>query len=177
MRKVLFFLGGLSDQDVEWLAATGEVLQLDAGETLIRENEPIGSMYILLDGAMAVSAEEIGQLAVLRSGDIVGEMSLIDSAPPSATVSTVEACSVFSISRRALTERLVSDIGFAARFYRVIAMFLSDRLRGTVRRLGYGVETGVDEVHAQADELDESVLDDIHLAGARFETLLKRLSE
>jgi hypothetical protein len=49
-------------------------------------------------------------------------------------------------------------------------MFLSDRLRMTVSRLGYGNPT-----QDTGDELAESSLDDISLAAVRFGQMLRQL--
>ena len=46
-------------------------------------------------------------------------------------------------------------------------------MRSTVGRMGYG-DPG-NEPPTDTDELDENVLDNVHLAGARFERLLKKL--
>ena len=47
------------------------------------------------------------------------------------------------------------------------------RLRQTTTRMGYGAAT--DDKHAK-DELNEDLLDNVHLAGARFDRMLKRLA-
>jgi hypothetical protein len=46
-------------------------------------------------------------------------------------------------------------------------------MRHTTARLGYG--GAQDDPHAR-DELNEDLLDNVHLAGARFERMLKRLA-
>jgi CRP/FNR family cyclic AMP-dependent transcriptional regulator len=176
MRKVLVILGQLSDGDVEWLATAGTREKVAAGRVLIEEGQPISSMYILLDGHMTVSLKGIGNVATLASGEIMGEMSMVDSRPPSASVTAASDCLVLSISKDALQRKLDADVAFAARFYKAIATFLSDRLRGTVRRLGYGDSgASLDEDVELDGELDLNVLDSVHLAGARFERMLKRL--
>ena len=53
-------------------------------------------------------------------------------------------------------------------------VLLADRLRNTVGQLGYGAAR--EEDRADLDELDEGLLDTVHLAGARFERILKRLT-
>lgn len=176
MRKVLFILGQLSDEDVEWLATAGSRDRVAAGTALITEGKQIDSIYILLDGRMSVSLKGIGTVASLSSGEIMGEMSMIDSRPPSASVSADSDCLVLRLPRAVINERLAADVGFAARFYRAIATFLSDRLRGTVQRLGYGDKgASLDEDMELEGELDLNVLDNVHLAGARFERMLKKL--
>lgn len=172
MRKVLYILGQLSDEDIEWMIGVGGRLALAPGTTLIREGSPISALYIVVDGALAISAGG-REVARLGAGEIVGEMSFVENRPPSATVTALVPSVVFVLDRDRLSARLERDGPFAARFYRAVAMFLSDRLRSTVGRLGYG------EVHEQptsADDLDDLLLDTIHLAGARFERILHALS-
>jgi CRP/FNR family transcriptional regulator, cyclic AMP receptor protein len=115
------------------------------------------------------------EVARLRSGEIVGEMSFVDSRPPSATVQAVEPSSVLAIPRLALKARLSQDAFFAARFYRAMAVFLSDRLRSTVGLLGYGSGQTLEDEATYADEIDTTVLDNVSLAGARFDLLQRRL--
>ena len=106
---------------------------------------------------------------------MVGEMSFVDAGPPGATVTALEDSAVLAIPRSQLSAKLEQDSGFAARFYRAIATFLSDRLRATVGQLGYGEVQSLAEEAIAADELDDNVLDNIHLAGGRFDRMLHRL--
>jgi bacteriocin-type transport-associated protein len=177
MRKVLFILGQLSDLDIEWLIAAGRKEQVAAGITLIHEGKVIDTLYIVLDGLLSVTMAALGgqEIARLGAGEMVGEMSFIDARPPSATVAALQNSAVLAIPRQQLAAKLEQDPGFAARFYRALATFLSDRLRGTVSRLGYSHGQSLQEDVEYADELDENVLDTIHLAGARFERILKQL--
>lgn len=174
MRKVLYILGELSDLDVDWMIANGRKEDLPAGRNLIQEGKPVGALYIVLDGTLSVL---IGtrEMARLGTGEIVGEMSFIDARPPSATVRAVEPSAVLAIPRRQLEAKLRQDTGFAARFYRALATFLSDRLRSTTSRLGYGDSAPSQADLDAADELDPNVLDSVHMAGARFDRMLKRL--
>ena len=83
---------------------------------------------------------------------------------------------VLALRRTVLQQKLDQDTGFAARFYRALAIFLSDRLRATVSRLGGGppAPTLGDDVPAE-DELDPNVLDTVHLAGRRFTRIVERI--
>lgn len=173
MRKVLLILGQLSDEDVEWLAGVGRREVVPAGRTLVEEGRPIDRLYFLLDGQMSVSVAGLGAVATLEAGEVIGEMSLIDTRPPSASVAAVQDAIVLAVPRRELEARFAVDAAFAARFYRAIATFLSERLRGTVRRLGFGEGGSLAEEAELAGELDENVLDNLHLAGARFDRIIK----
>lgn len=174
MRKALFILGQLSDLDVEWMIEAGHKENVEAKDVLIQQGEPIENLYLTLSGRFAITDEKMGgkQLAEIGSGEIVGEMSFIDARPPSATVTAIETSSVLVLPRWAIKDKLEEDTGFASRFYYAIALFLSDRLRQTTGRLGYGnVEEG------DPDELDANVMDNVWLAGNRFERIMKKLSE
>jgi len=103
----------------------------------------------------------------------VGEMTLVDPAPTVVSVESVAESTLLRIADSRVREKLASDLGFAARFYRALGLFLADRVRNTTQRLGYG--TGPEERNAR-DELNEELLDNVHLAGARFDRMLKRLA-
>jgi CRP/FNR family cyclic AMP-dependent transcriptional regulator len=176
MRKALFFLGVLNDSDLDWLIAQGNKADIAAGSILIQQGQPIDSMFIILDGLFSVSTASAPgkEVARLKSGEVLGEMSFLDSRPPSASVRAVEKSSVLAIPKGRLTEKLESDVAFAARFYRALGVFLSDRLRSTIGLLGYG---GNQPLSAKefADEIDPETLDKVELAGARFDWLQRKL--
>ncbi len=179
MRKVLYILGQLSDSDVEWLIATGSKNRLCAGEVLINQGTPITALYFVLDGQLSVRtvcSDRENEIARLGSGEIVGEMSFVDSRPPSATVKALTDSTVLAIPRSLLLAKLQQDTEFASRFYHALAIFLANRLRGMVSLFGYGSEPHITEqADADADELDANVLDNVYLAGSRFDRLLRRL--
>ena len=174
MRKVLFMLGQLSDEDVEWLACHGQRQSIQAGQVLVEQGLPITDLYFILDGRFAVSAQGVGQLAVVACGEIIGEISLIDARPPAASVTALEESVVLAIAREDLQKKLQADIYFAAHFYRAVATFLAERMRSTVQRMGYGEKLDFNVGQESVGELDVSVLDNVHLAGARFDRILKR---
>ncbi len=175
MRKVLYILGQLTDREVEWLAANGTRRTILKGQTIVTMGQPLNSIFFLLDGEMSVTVDRIGEIARLKSGEIVGEMSLIDASPPSATVTAFAESKVLELSKDKLNEKMSADLEFAAHFYKAIAIFLSDRLRKTIKHLGYGEPVTMDDEALQPDELDESVLDNVYLAGGRFDRMLKKL--
>ena len=124
----------------------------------------------VLDGKVSVEAKGVGQIATLGSGEMLGEMSLVDETPPSATVLVIEPTQILRIPRGTLNAKLAADPAFAARLYRAIAMFLSIRMRSTVQRLDYGKVAVASE-----DELDMSLLDAVTIAGSRFDRMIKKL--
>ena len=139
MTKALFILGELDNDDLDWISQKSKKKILAPGETLIYEGQTINALYIVLTGTLSVSIKPLPnkELAKIFSGEVVGEISFIDTRPPLATVKAIEKSIVLEIPRLQLIKKL-QDRGFASRFYRGISLCLSDRMRGTVRRLGYG---------------------------------------
>jgi len=175
MRKVLYIFGLLTDADVEWIARTGVRRRVREGEVLIQEGRPIESVIFLLQGEFLVTAQAAGEVARLGVGEIVGEMSFVDSSPPSATVTAVGECLALFLDKEIVARKLEADVAFGCRFYRALAIFLADRLRGTVRRMGYGAVQDLDMQTLAKDELDLGILDTVSMAGDRFDRMLKTL--
>ncbi len=173
MRKVLFIFGQMTDSDVDWLADAGERIHVKAGTVLIGHNARVEHIYFLLDGQLTIRTGAGVAIAALESGEIVGEMSLVDPAPTTVSVEVTMDATLLRIADGVIRDKLRSDPMFAARFYFALCIFLADRMRNTTMRLGYG-EAAADP-HAK-DELNETLLDTFHIAGARFDRLLKRLT-
>lgn len=160
MRKVYLILATLTDEDVDWLVRTGRVIRPAANDEVIRQGEPARDLFFVMEGSVIVSVAGVGEVARLQQGEIVGEMSFVDREPPSATVRCDEGVALLAIDRRDVADRLSRDLGFAARFYQAMAMFLSDRLR--VANGSFGDD---------ADELSEASLETLSIAGQRFDTM------
>ena len=176
MRKVLYIFGLLNDTDVEWMSQVGKLITLDQREVLIRQGERLSQLYILIEGRMDVSITGIGVVASLSSGEMLGEMSFVDNSPTSATVVAQSQTKLLELSRADLEARFVKDPGFGMRFFRALSVFLADRLRGTIARLGYGKEGDLSSDQILEDELDEGLLDTVSLAGDRFSRMMRILS-
>jgi CRP/FNR family cyclic AMP-dependent transcriptional regulator len=173
MRKALYLMGILDDQDVEWMGKHGTTKFTPSGTTLIHEGSPIEDIYVVLDGKLSVLVKAVGdrEIAGLLAGEIVGEMSFVDSRPPSASVVTTRDSHLLVLSRAVLSNKLKTDDAFAGRFYKAVATLLADRLRKTTSHLGYGKWTE----ETDPDELDDSRMDSASLGAMRFDRLLKRL--
>jgi CRP/FNR family transcriptional regulator, cyclic AMP receptor protein len=172
MRKALQMLGILDDSDIEWLLSNGHSEHLSKGVVLIRKGVPIDNLYIVLEGKLLVQTDRAGEdvtIASLLTGEIVGEISFVDSRAPIATVVTSMDSRVLAVPSSAVRHKLERDTAFAARFYRALASFLADRLYTTTATLGYG------EWDHPVDQLDTERLDEVWLAATRFEQVMKRL--
>ena len=201
LREALIVFAELDDSDIDWLIAAGKVQKVMNNSVLIRSGRPIESLYILLDGAVALksASEDINpltkafsnledsenqplekELARLSRGDIFGETPFMEMQNPAVTVKALRDSLVLSIPRWRLSAKLLHDVGFATRFYRVLAILLADKQQAIVQRLGYGrlsYSSGQSLENSYSNELNNNLLAQVALAGARFEWMLKRIRE
>ena len=85
----------------------------EPGETIIRQGDIAASAYIIEAGRVEISIEkDDGTSIVVASrgeGSIIGEMSLIDNAPRTATVTAKEKCKLLEITKDDFARRLDSS--------------------------------------------------------------------
>ena len=175
MRKALYILGILDDSDASWLADFGKARLIDAGAVIIHQGVPVESVFIVIDGQFQVYSGSV-EIARLLTGEIVGEISFVDSRPPSASVKATVDSQVLAIPKAALRAKLQKDLGFASRFYLSLATFLADRLHVATARLSAGQKGVEGEFQEDLDELPVDMLENIALASARFDMIIKRLA-
>lgn len=127
LKRVPLF-SGLTDSQVERLAAGSVRRNFPRGRTIVAEGEPSQSLYILLSGRAKVQRSDTeGKeviLSVLTAGECFGEMSLIDDAPRSASVITLESSDFMSIAKDSFKSVLVSSPEISLRI-----------MKGLVKRL------------------------------------------
>jgi len=174
MRKALYILSELRDEDIRWLAKHGEQRTLVSGATLITAGEPVGELYFVTAGSLLVEDTHNVKVAELGLGDIVGEMSFVEKRAPSVSVIAQTDCRILAVDQQMLLAEFKRNEGLAARFYRALAVFLSDRLRVATHG---GQDSGASSQQAFEDknELDEGILDGIHIAGDRLLRLIDAL--
>lgn len=172
MRKVMQIMAFLSDEDIEWLGSRGNKRVIPGGSVFVEAGKAINALSIILDGKMSIREgvnNEI-EVAVLYSGEVIGEMSFVTSRLPSASVVAMENSEVLIVSAADVRFRMEYDVSFAARFYQALATFLAERLRKTTSRFGYGVWREED-----ASLLDDDEIDQLSIGRQRFDDMLRRL--
>jgi len=79
----------LSPADADALASLALEEVFQKGQTIFRERDPGGKLYVILSGAVDVSKTEPGgalmPLARLGRGEVLGEIAAFDGGPRSAT--------------------------------------------------------------------------------------------
>jgi small-conductance mechanosensitive channel len=125
LERAPLFAQVLNETQFADLAAQCKVHQIPRGVALMREGDPPGSMYVILEGAVSISiAGGDGQrheVAVSATGDVVGEMSLMTGAPRTATATALAPLRVLEITKTGIELLLQKTPSLAERFSAVLA--------------------------------------------------------
>lgn len=134
-RRVRIFQG-LTDVQIGRVRGVCREVPYAAGEMVFARNSVDQALFIVLSGAVAIVAGDSAEpLATIGTGEIFGELALIDELPRSAGARAAEPSRLLVV-RRDDFERLVRrDPELGAVILRNIARTLSERLRQTNLRI------------------------------------------
>ena len=111
LRKIPIFTN-MSDTDIDHICGMAEEIYLEEGECLFDEGSHGDSAYIIREGELEVLKISSGRevlLAVRGSGDVIGEMSLLEEAPRMASVRAREKARLVVISKQQFNRLLDSS--------------------------------------------------------------------
>jgi len=117
------------------LAEIGSYETYKPNESIFSEGDKGEKFYVLLGGAVRISRSVSGMgeeaLAILKTGNHFGEMSLIDDSPRSADARCHKKCTLFVISKSDLEDLLFIDRDLAYELLWNFVRTLTKRLRQT----------------------------------------------
>ena len=118
------FFSQLDDKLRNSLHAEGEVTEHARGDTIIAAGEVSGRLYVMLEGIAKVTRCEHKKhltLAVLRPGDMFGELSMINGQPTTADIVAMEDCEVLSVGRKTVYKLLQNSPEFMCLFLETLS--------------------------------------------------------
>lgn len=118
--RELDIFSACTPRQLELVGKVADEVHLPAGTTLMREGKPGHECFILIDGRAKVSIRG-HKMATLHSGDIVGEMALIEQEPRSATVVTTTPVRALALTPQAFAAILDNAPAVARRVLRLMA--------------------------------------------------------
>ncbi len=128
----LGILAGLSQRSLTNLSGFGSYHRFPPGTEIIREGEMQNRFYVVVAGLLTISARARNMdmpLSEARAGECLGEVSLLEPGPASASVRVQEDATLWSMDIGDLRAYLSAHAGGAGALLMGMASCLSRRLR------------------------------------------------
>lgn len=125
-------LANFNANELALLSSFGDSRSYQPGDIVIRQGDENDHLYLVLKGKLEVLQEVDGAdrvVAVLEAGDSLGEVSIFDPGPASATVRAGSEAEVWLITRDSLERLHTANPKVAYRLLTRITTCLSKRMR------------------------------------------------
>jgi CRP/FNR family cyclic AMP-dependent transcriptional regulator len=120
---------GLTDTDIWKIVQLANRKRFSGGDTIVRQFDKNSDLIVILDGTAQIMNFKDELISELGPGSIIGEISLVDEQPRSATIRSIHGTEAAIIGAEKLRQLLDSDSKLASGVYRNIAQTLCTRLR------------------------------------------------
>ena len=141
-QEMVKLLGGIEmfqefdEAELGEMAALLKEQNYESGREILKEGDPGGELFIIADGSVEVQKSRshgAGRIVIARfeKGGVIGEMSLVDRMPRSASITTARPTKMYIISQEALDNLTTAKPQVAIKFLKGLARLLSLRLRNT----------------------------------------------
>jgi CRP-like cAMP-binding protein len=104
---------GLDRAGLEGLAREMRARRFRRGEVLFHQGDPGDALFVVTDGAVKISlpSEEGDEaiIATVRTGEVFGELALLDGAPRSATATALEPTGTLVLPRARFRELIATE--------------------------------------------------------------------
>ncbi|MGD8268114.1 MAG: cyclic nucleotide-binding domain-containing protein [Desulfobacterales bacterium] len=130
----------MNAEEVKLVAKHMNVIELQPGETLFEEADRGGFMCFIAHGTLDVIKQPGGAnqeivITTARKGQSIGEMSVIEDMPRSATIKARENAKLFILSQAAFDLVLAKHSNIGIKLLKGVTILLSNNLRKTSSRL------------------------------------------
>ncbi len=128
---------GMSDSELDVVSKKVFLKPYKKGSTLFVEGMPGEVLYIVAEGSVDIikkTKDGDKVIAHLGKGEIVGEMSLIDSGARTATGKTGEDSKLIVVTKNSFMEMLDSDPAITAKILMALLRIINRRLRVTDKK-------------------------------------------
>jgi CRP/FNR family cyclic AMP-dependent transcriptional regulator len=118
------FFSELATEDLRFICACGTTKTYPKNSIVINEGDQTNAVYIILSGKVKIYvSDKDGReviLNILGPGEFFGELSLIDEAPRSASVMTLETSSLSMITKTSFQECIAAHPDIAMKMMHVL---------------------------------------------------------
>jgi CRP-like cAMP-binding protein len=130
---IFSWIGHLKDDDRELLSSYGEFFPGHPGSVIIEEGTLQDGVFVVISGRLEVRAQqEDGSTVILAEvgpGETLGEVSLFNPGPATATVTALEFSQLWRIADDDLIQFMDENPGAGIVLLRTLATILAQRLR------------------------------------------------
>jgi CRP/FNR family transcriptional regulator, cyclic AMP receptor protein len=125
----------LTDNDWALLRSKARRTAFKPREILITINSRPAGLFVLVSGTASVEVVRNTPVAKLSPGEICGEMAFIENGAASASVVAETELEADVLELGVLNDVFISYPHLEARFYKSLALLLSQRLRSTLMKM------------------------------------------
>ena len=118
----------LSSEQLVRVTRAGDIESYNPGVAIVVDGSLGDALFLILSGQVAVHRGQ-QTFATLAAGEFFGEMSLVEPAPRSASVTAMSATFLFRLPHDSLRQLLTDDPQSASVLLVQVVKTLSDRLR------------------------------------------------
>jgi len=129
-------LEAFSDTDLKGLLELSKIRKYEARELILKENQYDSWVYFLVSGRIQIVKHGENLRILNRTGDVFGEMGIIDGSPRSASVYAVDETVCLATDASYIDKLSGADkTTFSYILYRTFSEILVNRLRKTSEEL------------------------------------------
>lgn len=122
------------DKEIQQFLSHTEKKTYKPDIVIFNEHDSADTMYFIEKGSVEVFIERRGKLimlATLKEGDFFGEMAILRREDRSASIKTLDDCSVLALDRQTVLDIISRDGKIAAKFLFNLAEVIAERLTET----------------------------------------------
>ena len=138
LRTIPFF-ENLSEKQLKTLSLHLHERHYEENEFLFEVNHPGTALFIIMRGEVSIETtsnpETAAQLALIKSGQFLGELALLDISPRSASARAIKPTQTYALSRGDLNRLAKDDPETACQIFRTLSWIIGERLKATNRHV------------------------------------------
>ena len=123
-----------SDEHLQSFLEVGKLCEYDQEETIIQEGDTDTWMYFLLAGEIEIVKNDTQIKILRRSGELFGEMGVVDGAPRSASIRSLTKVLLLGVDGSLIEKKhQKNELAFGYTMFRLFTEILVERLRLTTQ--------------------------------------------
>lgn len=129
------FFRVFTDSELDNLSERLVGYRAEKGDAVFVEGHKAGYLCIVIEGHLSIVKDtgtgKSRTITEVPAGKLIGEMSLIDGEPHSATAVASEPTLLAALTEQGLETLVIQDPALGAKLYKTVAIMISHRLRRT----------------------------------------------